>query len=83
MAQRLVAGSLTVDKGTSLYQLLQVAEALKHPLTTTAPISNSDYVVDGQDALLLNTAELSELAKALNTGTKIPKGIITGSSLAG
>ncbi|HUC57596.1 MAG TPA: LCP family protein [Streptosporangiaceae bacterium] len=78
-----VAGSLTVDKGTSLYQLISVAEALKNPITTTAPISNSNYLVDGQDALQLNTTELAELAKALNNGTPIPKGIITGSTLAG
>jgi LCP family protein required for cell wall assembly len=78
-----VTGALTVDSGTSLYQLLEVAEALRNPVTTTAPIANSNYLVDGQDALLLNTTELAELAKALNDGTKIPKGLIGGSTLAG
>jgi LCP family protein required for cell wall assembly len=78
-----VAGSMTVDQGTSLYQLIQIAEALKNPITTTAPIANSNYLVDGQDALLLNSTQLAELAKALNNDTAIPKGIITGSSLAG
>jgi LCP family protein required for cell wall assembly len=78
-----VTGALTVDSGTSLYQLLEIAEALRNPITTTAPIANSNYLVNGEDALLLNTTELAELAKALNNGTKIPKGIITGSTLAG
>jgi LCP family protein required for cell wall assembly len=76
-------GSLIVDNGTSLYQLVQVALALKHPITTTAPIANSGYIIDGQDALLIDTTKLAELVKALNDGTAIPKGIITGSTLAG
>ena len=46
----------TVDNGTSLYQLLQVAFALRNPITTTVPIANSNYVTsNGQDALLLNS----------------------------
>lgn len=77
------AGSLTVDSGTSLYQLIQVALALKNPITTTAPIANSNYFVNGQDALLLDSTKLAELDKALNDGTRIPKGIITGSKLSG
>jgi LCP family protein required for cell wall assembly len=77
------AGSLIVDSGTSLYQLIQIALAPKDPVTTTAPIANSNYLVDNQDALLLNTAELHELVKALNNGTRIPKGLISGSTLSG
>ncbi|HYK30446.1 MAG TPA: LCP family protein [Streptosporangiaceae bacterium] len=76
------AGSLIVDNGTSLYQLVQVALALKHPITTTAPIATST-VIAGQDAILLDTTKLAELDKALNDGTAIPKGIITGSKLSG
>lgn len=78
-----VTDALTVDSGTSLYQLLEIAEALRNPITTTAPVANSNYYVNGEDALLLNTTELAELVKALNNGTKIPKGLITGSTLAG
>ncbi len=78
-----VTGSLTVDKGTSLYQLLQVALALKNPITTTAPIANSNYFVNGEDAVELNSTELAELTKDLNTGKPIPKDLITGSKLAG
>jgi LCP family protein required for cell wall assembly len=78
-----VAGSLEVDDGTSLYQLLEVAFALRNPITTTAPISNSNYVVNGQDALLLNTSELKEIATDLNAGKPIPKSLITGSKQSG
>jgi len=77
------AGSLIVDSGTSLYQLVQVALALKNPITTTVPIADSNYFVDNQDALLLDNAKLDELAKALNDGTRIPKGLISGSTLSG
>ena len=77
------AGSLIVDSGTSLYQLIQVALALKNPITTTAPIANGGYVVNGQDAVLLDTTKLAELDKALNDNTRIPKGVITGSTLSG
>ena len=38
------AGTLTVDKGTSLYQLAEAAFALQHPQTTTVPIANSNFV---------------------------------------
>ena len=37
------AGALTVDKGTHLYQLLQVAFALRNPETTTVPIANANH----------------------------------------
>ncbi len=77
------AGTLIVDSGTSLYQLVQVALALKNPITTTVPIANPNYVVNGQDALLLDSTKLAELDKALNDGTAIPKGLISGSTLSG
>ena len=78
-----VAGSLEVDNGTSLYQLLEVAFALRNPITTTAPISDSNYEVNGQDALLLNSTELKEIATDLNAGKPLPKSLITGSKQSG
>jgi LCP family protein required for cell wall assembly len=78
-----VTGSLTVDNGTSLYQLLQIGLALKNPITTTAPIANANYEVGGQDAVELDNAELNELCRDLNEGKKVPKNLITGSTLAG
>ncbi len=78
-----VTGSLEVDNGTSLYQLLEVAFALRNPITTTAPIANSSYFVNGEDALLLNSAELKTIATDLNAGKPLPKSLITGSRQAG
>ncbi len=77
------ASSLTVDQGTSLYQLISVAEALRNPITTTAPIANANYLVNGQDALQLNKQALAELINALNTGKPVPKSLLTGSTLGG
>jgi hypothetical protein len=78
-----VSGSLEVDNGTSLYQLLEVAFALRNPITTTAPISDSNYEVNGQDALLLNSSELKEIANDLNAGHAVPRSLITGSKQSG
>ena len=75
-----VADTLTVDQGTSLYQLLGVAFALRHPETTTVPIGNSNYVTStGQDALLWNTAEANQLFRDLKYDRPVAKALITGS----
>jgi LCP family protein required for cell wall assembly len=78
-----VAGSLTVDKGTHLIQLLKVAFALRNPITTTVPISNPNYVTPAGDAVQWNTSEAKMLFHDLNTGHKIPKILIGGSKLPG
>ncbi len=43
-----VAGTLTVDNGTHLLQLLQVALALRNPITTTVPIAGSFVTSSGR-----------------------------------
>ena len=42
-------GSLTVDQGTSLYNLVKVAFALRNPQTTTVPVANASYVTSAGD----------------------------------
>ncbi len=74
-----LAGTLTVDQGTSLYQLVEAAFALRHPDTTTVPIANESYFVSGQDAVLWNSTAARQLFSDLNNGTKVPKSLITGS----
>ena len=39
------ASALTVDKGTQLYQLVQVAFALRHPESTTMPIGRASRLL--------------------------------------
>jgi LCP family protein required for cell wall assembly len=75
-----VAGSLTVDKGTSLSQLIRVAFALRNPITTTVPIANAGYATPtGESAVLWNRAAALQLFKDLRTDAPIAKSLITGS----
>jgi LCP family protein required for cell wall assembly len=76
-------GTLTVDKGTSLLQLVSAAFALRHPDTTTMPIATASYVVDGQDAVLWDSRQVRRLVNDLNAGRKVPKSLISGSHQAG
>jgi LCP family protein required for cell wall assembly len=75
------AANLTVDQGTSLYQLVEVAMALRSPLTTTVPIANSNYVTSAGDAILWNSTQAKKLFRALQNDQTVPKSLITGSRL--
>ncbi len=75
------ASNLTVDQGTSLYQLVEVAMALRSPLTTTVPIADSNYSTPAGDAVLWSSTQAKELFTALQNGQTVPKDLITGSQL--
>jgi len=78
-----VASTLTVDSGTSLYQLIKVAFALRNPITTTVPIANPNYVTStGADALLWNRQEALKLFGELKADQPVSRSLITGSSQA-
>jgi LCP family protein required for cell wall assembly len=72
-------GTLTVDKGTSLYQLLGFAEAMRSPQSTTVPIANSNYPTSVGDVVLWNRSKARQLFNDLQTGQPVPKKLITGS----
>jgi LCP family protein required for cell wall assembly len=74
-----VVGTLTVDEGTSLYQLLQVALAMRDPQTTTVPIANANYPTWTGDAVLWDSSQATELFNDLKTGQTVPRSLITGS----
>jgi LCP family protein required for cell wall assembly len=76
-----VVDSLTVDNGTSLYDLYQVAEAMRDPLTTTVPIATSTASTPAGESVLWNTQQAKELFNDLQTGQPVPKSLITGSQL--
>jgi LCP family protein required for cell wall assembly len=78
-----VAGTLTVDNGTHLYQLIQVAFALRNPITTTVPISGSIMTTTGESALQWDRPKALELFNELNSDHKLSKDLITGSKQAG
>jgi anionic cell wall polymer biosynthesis LytR-Cps2A-Psr (LCP) family protein len=77
------AGSLTVDQGTHLNQLISVAFALRQPETTTVPIADPNYATASGDAVLWDSAQASRLFNDLNTDSHIPKRLLTGSRLQG
>ena len=75
------AGALEVDSGTHLYQLLQVAFALRNPETTTVPIANANYLTPAGDAVQWDRARASRLFNDLNTDRPVPRHLLTGSHL--
>jgi LCP family protein required for cell wall assembly len=77
------AGSLKVDEGTHLYQLVSVAFALRHPETTTVPIANANLPTSAGDAVQWDHAQATELFNDLNAGRPVPKSLLTGSRLRG
>ena len=77
------ADTVTVDQGTSLYQLIEVAFALRHPETTTVPIANANYYTpNAGDAVQWNSAAATQLFDDLKYDRAVPKSLITGSRQA-
>ncbi len=73
------ADTLTVDKGTSLYQLITVAFALRHPESTTVPIANANFATSAGDAVLWNHDQALRLFNALKNDQSVPADLLTGS----
>jgi LCP family protein required for cell wall assembly len=78
-----VAGTLTVDEGTHLLQLLKVAFALRNPITTTVPIAGGIVTPSGEDALQWNRTSALKLFHEIRDDQRISKSLITGSKQAG
>jgi LCP family protein required for cell wall assembly len=77
-----VVDTLTVDKDVSLYQLIEVARAMRDPLTTTVPVANANYETPAGDALQWNSSQAKTLFTDLQTGQAVPSYLITGSQQA-
>ena len=75
------ASSISVDKGTSLYDLLQVAQALRGPETGTVPVANAAYQTSAGEAVLWNKSQALELFNALQAGKPVPAGLLTGTKV--
>ena len=73
--------TLTVDKGTSLYQLVRVAFALRSPQTTTVPIATGETLSVG-DVLIWDHAKATQLFDDLKNDRRVPKSLLTGSKQA-
>jgi LCP family protein required for cell wall assembly len=76
-------GAVKVDSDTHLYQLLQLALALRNPQTTTVPIAVANYPTPAGDAVLWDHARANQLFRDLNHDRPVPKSLLTGSHLAG
>ena len=76
------ASSISVDKGTSLYDLVQAARALRGAQTGTVPIANPNYLTSNAgDAVLWNQTEALALFNALQTGKPVPAGLLSGTTI--
>ena len=78
-----VAGTLTVDQGTHLFQLLRVAFALRNPITTTVPIAGNIVTPSNESALQWNRDAALKLFHEIRSDQRISKNLITGSTQAG
>ena len=76
------ASSITVDKGTSLWDLYQVSQALKDPLTTTVPIANANYQTSNAgDAVQWDRTQALELFNDLAQDKPVPASLISGTKV--
>jgi LCP family protein required for cell wall assembly len=76
-------GAVKVDSSTHLYQLLQLALALRNPQTTTVPIADANFQTPAGDAVLWDHPQAQRLFHYLNHDQPVPKSMLTGSHLAG
>jgi LCP family protein required for cell wall assembly len=75
------AGAIVVDKGTSLYDLIQVAQAMGNPETGTVPIANAALQTNAGEAVQWDRAKALALFNALKDNKPVPKGLLTGTKV--
>jgi LCP family protein required for cell wall assembly len=75
------ASAIAVDKGTSLYDLLQVAFALRNPQTGTVPIANPNLQTPAGDSVEWDQAQALQLFNALKQDKKVPAGLLNGTQV--
>jgi LCP family protein required for cell wall assembly len=75
------ASSMSVDKGTSLLDLVHAASALRNPQTGTVPIANNNYYTNAGDSVQWNKTQATELFNALKNDSAIPKGLLGGTTI--
>jgi LCP family protein required for cell wall assembly len=75
------AGSMSVDTGTSLLDLVHAASALRNPETGTVPIANANYATNAGDSVLWNKTQAGQLFKDLKNDAAIPKGLLGGTKV--
>jgi LCP family protein required for cell wall assembly len=75
------AGSIAVDKGTSLYDLIQAGFALRNPQTGTVPIANAALPTSAGEAVEWNRTKALQLFGALQDNKPVPSGLLSGTTV--
>ena len=75
------ASSIAVDKGTSLWDLIQAGLALRGAQTGTVPIANAAYPTSAGDSVLWNKTEALQLFGALQNNKPVPSGLLSGTTV--
>src|SRR5262249_8909938 len=76
------AGALTVDQGTSLYDLIKAAFALRNPETTTVPVATAGYPTSAGVSGLWGRTQAPRLFHDIKSDKPIPRSLLTGSKAA-
>jgi LCP family protein required for cell wall assembly len=74
------AGSISVDQGTHLYDLIKAGLGLKNPETGTVPIADANYQTSAGDSILWDHTRATELFNALKNNQAVPTGLLDGTS---
>jgi len=75
------ASSISVDTGTSLYDMIQAAMALRDPQTGTVPVANANYETSAGDAVLWDRSQALELFNDLKNGQAVPSSLLSGTTV--
>jgi LCP family protein required for cell wall assembly len=74
------ASALSVDKGTSLLDLVQAGMNLQGAQTGTVPISNPNLQTSAGDSVEWNQTEALQLFNALKDNQAVPAGLLNGTT---
>jgi LCP family protein required for cell wall assembly len=75
------ASAISVDKGASLYDLLQAAQALRAPETGTVPIANANFQTSAGDAVEWDRTQALALFNALQADKPVPASLLNGTQV--
>jgi LCP family protein required for cell wall assembly len=74
------AGSMSVDQGTHLYDLIKAGLALRGPETGTVPIANADLQTSAGDSVEWDHTKATELFNDLKNNQAVPTDLLSGTS---
>jgi LCP family protein required for cell wall assembly len=76
------ASSISVDRGTHLYDLFEAALALRNPQTGTVPVADANYeTANAGDAVLWDRSKALQLFNDLKNNQPVPADLLTGTTV--